>query len=250
MNSTQSDLKENRFAVRQIPKHVDKISFGIASVYFLLVLMWVFTEISDQEKEKSQKVTPSAADAQFIAYLQQSLNVLNQPATEKTLVNPEDKQSSTVAINPPSPPTQQKVIERVYVPMYPPNQSNSAPSSLQPPSPSSNSNNNLPPAPPFPAATSKPSSVPVLTPNQNTFSVSPDIAANSQLPQDAGHQLVGVLESGQQSTAIFTFNGISRRFEIGEAVGNSGGILMGVQNQKAIVYHNGQTKHIEVGQAF
>ncbi|WP_107668754.1 hypothetical protein [Cyanothece sp. BG0011] len=244
MNSTQRDLKENRFAGRQIPKHLDKILFAIASIYSLLALMWVFTQISDQDKQKAENVKPSPADAQFIAYLQQSLNVLNQPATEKKLVTPEDKEPSTIAVKPPSPPTPPKVIERVYVPMYPPHQSNSAPSNLQPPSPPT-------PAPPSsPSTTSQPSSVPVLTPKQNTFSVPPEVAANGQLPQDTGHQLVGVLESGQQSTAIFTFNGISRRFEIGEAVGNSGGILMGVQNQKAIIYHNGQTKHIEVGQGF
>ncbi len=241
MNSTQSG--------RQIPKHLDKILFGVASIYFLLVSMWVFIQISDSDKEKAENTSSSAANAQFIAYLQQSLNVLNQPKTEKTLVNPEDKEPSTVAVKPPSPPTQEKVIERVYVPMYPPTQSHSAPSNLQPPSPPT-SNSKIPSAPPSPSTASPPSSVPVLTPKQNTFSVPPEVAANSQLPQDTDHQLVGVLESGQQSTAIFTFNGISRRFEIGEAVGNSGGILMGVQNQKAIIYHNGQTKHIEVGQAF
>ncbi|MDJ0600691.1 MAG: hypothetical protein QNJ37_17830 [Crocosphaera sp.] len=233
MHSTQSD--------RHIPKHLDKIFFGAASVYFLLALMWVFYDLSEQKKPETAEVTPNSADAQFIAYLQQSLNVINQPSTEKTLVNPQDKKTSTVSIQPPSPPTPEKVIERIYVPMYPPNQSNPTPSTLPP---------NSPPAPPLPSPTSKPSSVAVLTPNQNTFSVPPEIAANSQLPQDTGHQLVGVLESGQQSTAIFTFNGISRRFEIGEAVGNSGGILMGVQNQQAIIYHNGQTKYVEVGQGF
>ena len=72
----------------------------------------------------------------------------------------------------------------------------------------------------------------------------------SQLPRNTGHQLVGVLESGERSTAIFTFNGMSRRFEIGEAVGSSGGILMGVQNQQAVIYHNGQTKYVDVGQGF
>ncbi|MDJ0843054.1 hypothetical protein [Crocosphaera sp.] len=239
MNSTQSD--------RQIPKHLDKILFGAASVYCLLASMWVVYGIFEQKQPKTAKSTPNAADAQFIAYLQQSLNVLNQPSTEKTLVNPQDKKSSTVAIQPPAPPTPEKVVERIYVPMYPPNSSASTAAPSQPPSSPSN---NVPPAPPVPSATPQPSNVPPLNPNGNTFPVPPEIAANSQLPQDTGHQLVGVLESGQQSTAIFTFNGISRRFEIGEAVGSSGGILMGVQNQKAIIYHNGQTKYLEVGQAF
>ncbi len=239
MNSTQSD--------RQIPKHLDKVFFGVASVYCLLALMWIVYDLSEKKQPETTQSTPNPADAQFIAYLQQSLNVINQPSTEKTLVNPQDKKSSTVPIQPPSPPTSEKVVERIYVPMYPPNASHSDLSSPQPPSPPTN---NIPPAPPLPSPNPNPSSVPTVTPDTNTFSVPPEIALNPPLPEDTGHQLVGVLESGEQSTAIFTFNGISRRFEIGEAVGSSGGILMGVQNQKAIIYHNGQTRYLEVGQAF
>ena len=239
MPSTQSD--------RSSPKHLDKVLFAATSVYCLLALMWGFYHLSEQKEPETAKSTPNPGDAEFIAYLQQSLNVINQPSTPKTLVNPQEKKSSTVPIQPPPPPTQQKVVERIYVPMYPPNSSNPTPPSLQPPTPPSN---NLPPAPPIPSPIPQPSPVPGLTPEQNIVSVPPEIAANNQLPQNTGHQLVGVLESGEQSTAIFTFNGISRRFEIGEAVGSSGGILMGVQNQQAIIYHNGQTKYVEVGQGF
>ena len=245
MNSTQSDLKEIPEAAHKVPKHLDKICFGVASVYCLLSLMWIVYDLSKPEAPETAQSTPNPADAEFIAYLQQSLDVINQPSTEKTLVNPQDKKSSTVPIAPPSPPIPEKVVERIYVPMYPPNVSTVNPSSLQTSSPPSN---NIPPAPPL--TPPNPSSIPELTPNSTTFPVPPEIAANSQLPQDTGHQLVGVLESGEQSTAIFTFNGLSRRFEIGEAVGSSGGILMGVQNQQAIIYHNGQTKYVEVGQGF
>ncbi|MGK7881618.1 MAG: hypothetical protein AB4060_16195 [Crocosphaera sp.] len=233
MHPTQSD--------RKIPKHLDKVFFGAAGVYFLLALMWAFYYLSEQKEQKTEQSTPNPGDAEFIAYLQQSLNVINQASTAKTLVNPENKKPSTLPIQPPLPPTPEKVIERIYVPMYPPNQSNLTPPSLQPLTPPSN---NIPPAPPLTPPTA------VLTPEQNTVSVPPEIAINNQLPQNTGHQLVGVLESGEESTAIFTFNGISRRFEIGEVVGSSGGILMGVQNQQAIIYHNGQTKYVEVGQGF
>ncbi|MEL4897706.1 hypothetical protein [Crocosphaera sp. Alani8] len=229
MNSPQSD--------RQIPKHLDKTMFAFAGVYFLLALMWGFYHLSEEEPPETVASNLDPNDAQFIAYLQQSLNVINQPPTPKTLINPKDKNPSTVAIQPPAPPPPEKVIERIYVPMYPPNQSTSTPTSISP---------SLEP----PSLPSQPSGVVPPTPRQNTIPVPPEIATNNQLPSNNSHQLVGVLESGQQSTAIFTFNGISRRFEIGEAVGSSGGILMGVQNQKAIIYHNGQTKYVEVGQAF
>ena len=224
MHPSQSD--------RQMPKHLDKVLFGAAGVYFLLALMWAFHYLSEQKQPKTEKYSPNPADTEFIAYLQQSLNVINQPSREKTLYPSHPT---------PFTPTPEKVIERIYVPMYPPNQSKTAPPSLQPPSTPSN---NLPPAPPLPPPTA------VSTPQQNTVSVPPEIAANPQLPRNTGHQLVGVLESGERSTAIFTFNGMSRRFEIGEAVGSSGGILMGVQNQQAVIYHKGQTKYVDVGQGF
>ncbi|MGK7940913.1 MAG: hypothetical protein AB4062_12350 [Crocosphaera sp.] len=229
---------------RQLPKHLDKILFGAASVYFLLGLMWLYYFVSEQKQPVTQQTAPAPEDSQFIAYLQQSLNVINQASTEKTLVNPEKNKPSTVAMIPPPPPTPEKVIERIYVPMYPSNPATSVAPAPNPPSPP---NNPIPPAPPLPSAMAEP---PTLSPNNNTFAVPPEIAANSQPPTQAVHQLVGVLESGEKSTAIFTFNGTSRRFEIGEVVGSSGGVLMGVESQKAIIYHNGQTRYLEVGQGF
>ncbi len=239
MNTSQSD--------GHILKNFDKILFGVASIYFLLVLIWIFNQISKPKQAITQKPVPSPADAQFIAYLQQSLNVINKKSTQKTLVNPEQNKLSTVPVVPVAPTTPEKVIERIYVPMYPPNQTPSNPPTIKPPTPQIN---NIPPSPPLPSTASPPSPVPVVTPGQTLFPVPPEVAANTQPSANASHQLVGLLESGERSTAIFTFNGVSRRFEIGETVGNSGAILMGVQNQKAIVYQNGQTKYLEVGQAF
>ncbi|MDJ0509513.1 MAG: hypothetical protein QNJ64_09710 [Crocosphaera sp.] len=221
----------------QLPKHLDKIFFGAASVYFLLGLMWIYYSVSNQKHQINEQTAPSPEDSQFIAYLQQSLNVINKASTEKTLVNPETNQPSTVAVMPPPPSAPEKIIERIYIPMYPPNPATSTSPAPNPPSPPKNA---LPPAP----------SLPSPSPTNNTFAPPPEIGANYQPPTQTIHQLVGVLESGENSTAIFTFNGLSRRFEIGEVVGSSGGILMGVENQKAIIYYNGRTKYLEVGQGF
>ena len=100
MHPSQSD--------RQMPKHLDKVLFGAAGVYFLLALMWAFHYLSEQKQPKTEKYSPNPADTEFIAYLQQSLNVINQPSREKTLVNPQEKKPSTLAIQPPSPPTPEK----------------------------------------------------------------------------------------------------------------------------------------------
>lgn len=233
---------------RTVSKHLDKILFGVASLYLLAVLGWVAYRSLNQKAQVSPKPTISAADSQFIAYLQQSLNLLAQEeTTQKTLVNPSENNLSTVTVAPS--PTPEKVIERIYVPMYPQAATPSASAPEPPPSPSPKLNN-IPAPPPLPSKTSPPSSVPVLTPGQSTFSVPSQVAANSSLPQTGSHTLVGVLEAGQASSAIFTFDGITRRFEIGEAIGSSGSVLMGVQNQKAVVYHNGKTNYVEVGQGF
>ncbi|MEM8779590.1 MAG: hypothetical protein AAGF26_12110 [Cyanobacteria bacterium P01_G01_bin.49] len=234
MNPIQSD--------RPFIKHLDKVLFGIASAYCLLVLGWIVNQFATQKKQANQKPAVTTVDPQFMAYLQQSLNILEQEETQpKTLVNPSEGNLSTVAVA----PSPEKVIERVYIPMYPPSGQSSSTSPQTDVNPATT--NNLPTPPPLPSADSSPSTVPVLTPQET---VAPEVAATSQSSSGSSHKLVGVLDAGEDSTAIFTFDGITRRFETGEAIGSSGGILMGVQNQKAVIYHNGNTRYIEVGQEF
>ncbi|MEA5510040.1 hypothetical protein VB715_09715 [Crocosphaera sp. UHCC 0190] len=242
MNPSQSD--------RLIIKHLDKILFGVASAYLILVLVWLVSQVSKPKEQPLTKPPLSAEDAGFIAYLQQSLKMLDQTSTPKTLVKPTESNLSTVAVTPPG-TTPEKIIERIYVPMYPPNSTPGNPGTVTPPSPQTPIKiNNIPAPPPLPlpSAAAPPTTVPVLVPGQTSLSVPPEIASNSQPVTNGNHTLVGVLEAGERSSALFTFNGITRRFEIGEAVGNSGGVLMGIQNQKAVIYFNGKTRYLEVGQ--
>jgi Tfp pilus assembly protein PilP len=64
------------------------------------------------------------------------------------------------------------------------------------------------------------------------------------------YTLVGVLESGDRSSALFTENGLTQRIQVGERVGSSNWILTGVENQKAILSDQGKTRYLEVGQKF
>jgi Tfp pilus assembly protein PilP len=64
------------------------------------------------------------------------------------------------------------------------------------------------------------------------------------------HSLVGVLESGDRSSALFSWDGLTQRIQVGEAIGGSGWTLMGVSNQKAILSRQGKTRYLEVGQSF
>jgi Tfp pilus assembly protein PilP len=64
------------------------------------------------------------------------------------------------------------------------------------------------------------------------------------------YTLVGILESGDRSSALFTENGLTQRIQVGERVGSSHWILTAIENQKAILSDQGKTRYLEVGQKF
>ena len=73
--------------------------------------------------------------------------------------------------------------------------------------------------------------------------------AQSALPV-ANHTLVGLLELGDNSAALFEINGITQRIKIGESIGASGWALVSVANQEAVVRRNGEVRSVFVGQKF
>ncbi|MBD2438396.1 hypothetical protein H6G69_16475 [Nostoc sp. FACHB-110] len=62
------------------------------------------------------------------------------------------------------------------------------------------------------------------------------------------HTLEGVLELGNKSAALFQVDGVTRRINIGESIGNSGWTLVEVNNGEAIVRRNGEVRSIYTGQ--
>ncbi len=64
------------------------------------------------------------------------------------------------------------------------------------------------------------------------------------------HTLVGILELGDRSAALFEINGVARRIYVGESVGASGWTLVEVVNQEAVIRRNGEVRTIFVGQQF
>lgn len=165
-------------------------------------------------------------DADFLQYIQRSLDRLAKQSPP----------SPTVAVSPsPSP----SVVERVYVPIYP---TAPSPVAISPATPAS-------PAVPAPNPnSSRPGST--ATARTNPAATAP--AASSPVPNiaAASHTLVGVLELGDRSAALFEVNGTPQRIEIGEAIGTSGWTLVSIKNQEAIVRRNGEVRSIYVGQKF
>ncbi|MFE1745067.1 hypothetical protein [Coleofasciculus sp. H7-2] len=66
----------------------------------------------------------------------------------------------------------------------------------------------------------------------------------------AMHTLVGVLELGDRSAALFDFGGVANRIRVGENIGSSGWTLVSISNQEAIIRRNGEVRSVYVGQKF
>jgi hypothetical protein len=75
-------------------------------------------------------------------------------------------------------------------------------------------------------------------------------AAPSAAAPAAIHTLVGVLELGARSAALFEVNGVPQRIYIGERIGSSGWSLVSVSNEEAVVRRNGEVRSIYIGQKF
>ncbi|HEY9887915.1 MAG TPA: hypothetical protein V6D02_05900, partial [Candidatus Obscuribacterales bacterium] len=62
--------------------------------------------------------------------------------------------------------------------------------------------------------------------------------------------LLGVLELGDRSAALFSLDGTPQRVYIGERIGNSGWSLVSVANEEAVVRRNGEVRTLYIGQQF
>lgn len=220
--------------VVQIP--LDKLLFFIASLYFGLTVTWIFTHQKPKQVNAATINTKSPSNEEFIANLekleieQKTVTAkVAKPSPQATLVPP------VVRIAPPPPPpvisapaTPTTPVERIYIPVYPQNPS-FAP--VKPKKITASPIKLPPPPPPSPVVTVAPSAIPVPTMQYN-----------------AGGKLVGVLESGERSSALFDVNGLTKRVAIGENI--NGWVLVQIQNQQVFLNRGSTTKVIDVGQSF
>ena len=75
----------------------------------------------------------------------------------------------------------------------------------------------------------------------------------SAIPSQAvgsNHTLVGILELGDRSAALFEVEGVARRFYVGETIGASGWTLAEVKNQEAVIRKGSEVRSVFVGQKF
>lgn len=206
--------------VLQIP--LDKLLFAIASLYFGLTVLWVFTH-------QNRKLTPgvttdpeSSSHQESIAHLEKSLETIDRKTADVQTAKPSPQPPSVapvIRVAPPPPPPianpSTPPVERIYIPVYPQN----------PPRPQTVTTSPVPPPPPVVA-------VAPPQPIQTHF---------------AGGKLVGVLELGDHSSALFDVNGLTKRVAIGENV--NGWVLLKVQDQQVFLYRGNTTRVLDLGQS-
>jgi hypothetical protein len=189
------------------------------------------------------------ADQQFLSYVQRALDRIDsRTAASQTAASPSTALPSVaVASSVPAPGASPPVLERVYVPVYQP------PQTLYPPAP----------VPPVAVAPAAPSVAIAPAAPRSTAPATPRPAAPAA-PQPAApapvavapaapttpHLLIGLLQLGDRSAALFEVNGASQRIYIGESIGSSGWTLVSVSNQEAVIRRNGEVRSIFVGQQF
>lgn len=215
------------------------LSAGILGFLFREQLTHAWLSVSGQSASEANSATIGAApsdpkaqqDHDFLHYLGRSLDRL----ARKAEIEPSPVIAPS-AVASPSP----TVVERVYVPVYPSAQLPTVPSPVagSSPSPAGVTPN---PSNRSTTKTETPAAVPSPIPSVTTV---PNIAAVT------AHALVGVLELGDRSAALFEVNGTPQRVEIGEQIGTSGWSLVSISNQEAIVRRNGEVRSIYVGQKF
>jgi hypothetical protein len=209
---------------RRIP--LDKIIFVVACAYLGSVVAWLIVQ---KNAPVSQITTISPEDQKFIAYLQSSLQIIDRQSktpnpnpSSSPSINPAPAASVPAAAN--LPVKSPRVVERIYVPVYPQNPPNNPPIT-----PQTTAISPLPPP---------------VSPEVNPSQVARVIPTNDKVK----NTLVGVMDLGDQSSALFDNKGITTRISTGEFI--NGWTLIEVRNQQVILSRNGKTKVVEVGQSF
>ena len=211
-------------------RHLRAFFLGGAAVAIAAVGgVWAFY----QRQSSPEAAAPSAAvsdaldpqaqaDAEFLQYLKRSLEVISSRGDAAGSASVETPQVAVLPKAPipdpspgmsPNPSGSINVIERVYIPYQ------SAQSVLP---------GQIAPG--------------VSASNQ----AQPGLAAASA-PQ---HTLVGILELGDRSAALFEIDGTPQRVSVGERIGSSGWNLVSISNQEAVIRRNGDVRSIYIGQRF
>jgi hypothetical protein len=217
------------------PRSVDSLLLSLV-LASLVVTGGLWFYFRNRPQPTAVAVSPPSTDQlkqqknqEFLGYVGRSLDRIERDAKAQ-------REAATIAAAGASPtpaPSPSTVLERVYIPIY-----QTPPAGTVLPSPSVN-------LPNLALPNLAPQAAPSAAASPAAPAAAPNIAAAS-----AKHVLLGVLELGDRSAALFEINGTPERVQMGEAIGNSGWSLVSISNQEAIVRRNGEVRSIYVGQQF
>ena len=105
------------------------------------------------------------------------------------------------------------------------------------------------PQPKILARETEPAPAPAAAAQQSAPAPQQPAPAASSAPTSA-HTLVGILELGNRSAALFEVDGVARRIYVGESIGASGWTLAEIKNQEAVIRKGGDVRSVFVGQKF
>ncbi|MEO1144804.1 MAG: hypothetical protein AAFY26_04280 [Cyanobacteria bacterium J06638_22] len=229
-------------------KSFDTLLLTLASISVLITGgFWLLAQTLRGESPAEVATVPvesesaAPADREFMNYLQRSLEVVDEQAEianeTAALASRLDLPEVGVPAGATAAPGMTN-LGQPYVPVY-----------------------QLPPTPTVSGTTSPATSGVAAAPSPTitTTPVQPTPATPAAPSTDAGvpniaatntHVLVGLLELGDRSAALFEINGTAQRLELGETIGSSGWTLVSVSNQEAVIRRNGEVRSVYVGQRF
>ncbi|MGF1538129.1 MAG: hypothetical protein ACFB4J_16825 [Elainellaceae cyanobacterium] len=192
---------------------------------------------------------PSPEDEAFLAYLDQSLETIAQKPPQTADTEEGGEKSSILSANPfegasgpvPPPPLAAPSAPPTAapnLPLLPSIPVQTTPIRLAPQPPAA-------PAPPAPAPQPQPEP-PASPPEPVAAAPEPEVIPNVS---PSPHVLVGLLQLGDRSAAIFEFDDGARRVRVGEAIGGSGWSLVSVSQDEAVIRRNGEVRSIYIGQS-
>ena len=239
LNASSEFSSENHSQNRKISR--EQLLLFAAGGYLIFVLWWLFSYTTGQSIIPffaSNRETISQADVEFMDYMQRSLETINrQVIAQEKASNAED--NPTV----------------VYVPVYTQAAANPMAHHAPPPLPQAIP---LPPPAPSEFTSLQPSAkIPLPPPpaeSRNlkiteTPQAGKNKVASAITAPKVNSTLVGLIELGEASAALFKVDGITQRIWLGENLENTGWILESVTKEKATLTNQGQSRILSIGES-
>jgi hypothetical protein len=241
--------------------HLDKLLLAIALLYSLIMfvalaskfnLNFVQLLMSPVAKTPVER-TISNSDTQFISYMKRSLEAIDRKAQAKETTvasdNPEIKEQNLIA-NKPSLVSNNSLLPVNTASLSAPWQTaspvgNALPAVPSVPDPSSFA---PPPPPPVLKATATPKKILNLPPPSLSETKTPPTPVAK--PTLAGYTLIGLLDLGEKSAALFENNDTTQQIWVGEEIGETGWTVKAVTPRSVKIARQGKSRSLSVGDKF